>query len=93
MAPIVAVIAATSETMASTTETDVALTIRALSSVDYDAVARLTLIVEAESSMARMKERLDIKRVAGGKSTRRGGRQDGGTTGGGTRDGGATSAR
>ena len=90
MAPIVAVIAATSE--ASTT-TETALTIRALSSVDYDAAARLTLIFEAELSMARMKERQDIKRVAGGKSTRRGGRQDGGTTGGGTRDGGATSAR
>jgi hypothetical protein len=43
--------------MASTTETDVALTMRALSSVDYDAAARLTLIFEAELSMARMKER------------------------------------
>ena len=43
--------------------TDVALTMRALSSVDYDAAARLALIVEAESSMARMKERQDIKRV------------------------------
>jgi hypothetical protein len=37
--------------------------VRALSSVDYDAAAKLALIVEAESSMARMKERQDIKRV------------------------------
>jgi hypothetical protein len=49
MAPIVAVIAATSETMASTTETtEVASTMRALLSVDYDAAARLALIVEAD---------------------------------------------
>ena len=52
MAPIVVVIAVTSETMASTTETEVASTMRALSSVDYDAAARLALIVEAEAGVA-----------------------------------------
>jgi hypothetical protein len=46
------VIVATSETKASATETEVVSTIRVLSSVDYDAAARLALIVEAEAGVA-----------------------------------------
>ena len=50
MAPIVVVIAATSETMASTTEMEVTSTMRAPPSVDYDAAARLTS-VDAEAGV------------------------------------------
>ncbi len=52
MAPIVAVIAATSETKALATETEVASKMRALPFVDYDASARLALIIEAEAGGA-----------------------------------------
>ena len=66
MAPIVAVIAATSELeVVSMTEMGVALTMRAPPSVDYDSVARLALIVEAEAGVARAKAVLIIEAEAG----------------------------
>ena len=64
MALIVAVIAETSEMeMASTTEMEVASTMRAPPSVDYDAAARLALIVEAKAGVARAKARAEEERA------------------------------
>jgi type II secretory pathway pseudopilin PulG len=64
MALIVAVIAETSEMeMASTTEMEVASTMRAPPSVDYDAAARLALIVVAKAGVARAKARAEEERA------------------------------
>ena len=64
MAPIVAVIAETSEMeVALTTKMEVASTMRAQPSMDYDAVARLALIVEAEAGVARVKARAKEERA------------------------------